>query len=193
MVSPERFAPAVVDTFGYEVDEYDLICQIRTTRDPAAAEESGEHYSADTPFDSIFGDEKTRSLFRRILQHVRTSRDTVTFPFRCDTQVASKFFSLTASVSTARHVLFFNKLLGVDPRPEGIEWLRRTTNAAGSLPVCSICNQIRIEGVWRHFQEGVELGLWPAHGSEMPCSSTVCEKCERGVHQRIRQAERRRL
>lgn len=177
------------DTFAYEVDDYNTICRSGYSNSGYLTG-SKEKNKTDVSFESLFADTKTLSVFTNLLENARQSMDAVSFPYRCDTDSACHYYQLTVSISTARHVLFFNKLLGSDPRPNGPIWKRKPGTGPEAHQMCSICNQILFEERWLYFQELVEGGIWTEASGAMTCSTTVCNACERGITQRILQSKR---
>ncbi len=176
------------ETFAYEVDDYDVICR------SGASDAYGYRIldrgveSPNIQFDSIFTDDKTCGLFRKLLQHSRDNMDIVSFPYRCDTETLSQYYRLTVSMSGSGRVMFFNKMLGYDARKNGVRWERTTDGGADATPLCSICNRLQVNDGWMEFQEMVDTGLWPSNGVAMECGYTVCDNCERGIDQRINES-----
>ena len=176
------------DTFAYEVDDFDTICRSGSS-DAFGQRINDETYLAtDISFDSMFTDAKTRKLFRKLLSHSRNHNHVVSIPYRCDTETSCQYYRLSVSISGARRVMFFNKLLGCDPRKNGVRWDRISSDNDDSTDLCSICNKLSVNGEWQEFQELVDTNLWPASGKEMKCAYTVCTQCERGVDQRINES-----
>lgn len=173
------------ESFAYEVDDYNTVCNKGPLNSTEKNDPDQTHLSRHRSFDSIFSDDKTREVFNRLLSHTRNSRDVVSFPYRCDTEKKCHYYRLIVSISSARHVLFFNKLLASDARQNGVRWLRSKSLSPDASNVCSICNRILFAQRWVEFQELVDASLWPADNSEMSCSYTVCSQCERGINQRI--------
>lgn len=177
------------DTLAYEVDDYDNICSIGSAQRNGGVSSVGSAPVA-MKFSSIFADDKTLAVFTRLLDHARASSDAVSFPYRCDSENTCNFYRLTVSISAARHVLFFNKLLGSDLRSMEIRWQHSFVDDSTALDTCSICNKIQFNSQWHYFQQLVEQKHWPASGKHMYCRSTVCFDCDRGISQRINQSLR---
>lgn len=178
----------LTDTFVYEVDHDNKIRRTSSCQTNECLGSNDSEVSPDILFESIFSDSQTRMVFFRLLEHARETNDAVSFPYRCDTRDTCNFYRLTISISTSRCVLFFNKLLGVDHRPSGVSWNRISSRSLDAVPVCSICNRAQFDQRWYYFQELVNLDLWPADNKDMLCTSTVCQMCESGITQRIRQS-----
>ena len=177
------------NTFAYEVDDYNTICRSSFAKS-GYLQSTDYQNNSDVSFESLFADKRTLSVFLNLLEHARHSMDAVSFPYRCDTETMCHFYQLTVSISTARHVLFFNKLLGSDPRASGALWKRKAGTGPEAHQLCSICNKVLFDEHWLPYQELVELGLWSDDKGDMLCSTTVCDACERGIKQRIRQSMR---
>ncbi len=180
----------LADTFLYEVDHDNKIFRTNSYQTNECIDNNDSIPSSDTTFGSIFADAKTKTVFYQLLEHTRQTHGTVSFPYRCDTSDTCNFYRLTTSINSSRCVLFFNKLLGVDRRPSGVRWNRVSSQSSEASPVCSICNRIEIDQRWYYFQELVNLDLWPTSDQDMLCTSTMCQTCESGITQRIRQSSR---
>ena len=166
------------DTFAYEVDDFDMICHSASVSKTGQRFTDKKKLSTNINFDSIFSDTETRSLFRRLLEHVRDSRGVVSFPYRCDTESICKYYRLTVSISSSRHILFFNKLLASDARQDGVRWKPVYCENTDAIELCSICNKLLVNDQWEEYQELVDSNLWPNSGLEMPCRNTVCKQCK---------------
>lgn len=176
------------DTFAYEVDDYDTICRSGSSDSFGHRINDESYLSTNINFDSMFTDDKTRAVFRKLLTHSRNHMDVVSFPYRCDTVTMCQYYRLTVSISGARRVMFFNKLLGCDSRQNEVRWDRISTDGDDAISLCSICNKLSVIGEWLEFQELVDTNLWPASGKEMNCAYTVCDQCEQGINQRIHES-----
>ncbi|MDB4223867.1 hypothetical protein N9850_08840 [Granulosicoccus sp.] len=178
----------LLDTFTYEVDVYDTVCRVGSNKSGGYSDSGMSCKPSTVHFDSMFSDKKTCSVFREILQHVRTTQDVVSFPYRCDTETMCLYYRLTVSICIGNHVLFYNKLLGVDSRPYGVRWERVKPEGGSAIPLCSICNKFSVDERWIEFQEMIDLKYWPESGKEMPCAYTVCLPCEKGIRHRVNES-----
>ena len=181
----------LLDTFTYEVDVYDTVCRVGSNQSDGCSNSDMLYKPSTVHFDSMFSDNKTCAVFRNILHHVRTTQEVVSFPYRCDSENMCLYYRLTVSISVGNHVLFYNKLLGVDSRPYGVRWERVKPNGGSAIPLCSICNKFSVAEQWIELQEMIDLKLWPASGTEMPCAYTVCLPCEKGIGHRINESARK--
>jgi hypothetical protein len=181
-----------VDTFTYEVDAYNVVCRTGSSRGTAAPYRDLTFTTSSNSFESMFADEKTKSVFENILEQVRTHKTVVSFPYRCDTDAYCSYYRLTVSISTTNRVLFYNKILGMDPRPNGVVWRPVEDESNQAVPLCSICNSLFAEGSWMELQEMIDLKLWTPDETTMPCRYTVCDPCERGIEHRISESKNQR-
>lgn len=180
----------LADTFTYEVDAYNMICRTGSSHGKAFHERDLAFSTTTKSFDSMFTDEKTKSVFRNILEQVRTHKSVVSFPYRCDTESYCTYYRLTVSISTTSHVLFYNKLLGMDSRANGVVWKPVKAEGNQSTPLCSVCNSLFADGNWMELQEMIDLKLWKPDDTAMPCNYTVCDSCERGIGHRISESKK---
>lgn len=180
----ETIAAETHDVFTYEVNEFG---RVSSTKDDGHTQLS-INPSGDDPelsFDRIFADTETYHLMQKVLNHVRATAETVSFPYRCDTETQCKYHRNIVFQSSSRRVAFLNKLVGTEERPTGTRWNRIFVLKNGEYICCSICNRVRHDDIWKEFQQLVDADVWPRGGKPMHCSLTVCTDCERGVNQRI--------
>lgn len=180
----------LADTFTYEVDTYDMICRTGSSHSKAFHERDLAFSTTTKNFDSMFTDEKTKSVFRNILEQVRRHKSVISFPYRCDTESYCTYYRLTVSISTTSHVLFYNKLLGMDSRSNGVVWKPVKAEEHLATPLCSVCNSLFADGSWMELQEMIDSKLWKPEDATMPCTYTVCDSCERGINHRISESKK---
>jgi hypothetical protein len=180
------------DLYTYEVDEFQHVCG-------AGCGGSTQLNFTDNAgqlgyvFSDMFADTATRELFVRVLDYVRDSSETISFPFRCDSETHHVYQRCVVFMSSSRRVAFVNRMVGKDPRPSGVRWVRNVSNNSQSADFlcCSICNRLSNQNNgWTEFQQLVEENTWSGEGAAMQCSMTVCPECENGVVQRISETRR---
>lgn len=180
----------LADLYSFDVDEFNCISTVVSSSQEAAkscTDVAGfQPQSSGFVFTNVFADDDTRALFVRILDFVRSNRETVSFPFRCDGVSHSNHYITTVHPVQRKHVRFSNRLLDSDERPLRTRWLTQPENADNTADyiVCSLCNRLNEQSEWVEFQEMIDRCLWDSE-KLMYCGYTVCTACERGVEQRL--------
>ncbi len=180
------------ELYTYEVDEFEHVCGANyggSTQLQLANSDGELGYF----FANMFADSETRALFTRILDHVRSSSETTSFPFRCDSETHRVYQRCVVFMSSSRRVAFVNRLIGMDPRPSGVRWVRHSSdsNSASDFACCSMCNRLKVqEQRWIEFEQLVDEKGWASDGASMQCLMTVCGDCESGVLQRLHESQR---
>ncbi len=182
------------ELYTYEVDEFEQICgtfcggktQLQLTNS------QGE---LGVSFADMFADPRTCELFFRILNHIRETSETIGFPFRCDSDTHSVYQRCVVFMSSSRRVAFVNRLIGMDKRPTGVRWVRRSfeksNTESADFQCCSICNRLKVQSdLWLEFQQLVDQQKWPGDSHPMSCEMNVCPDCEKGIDQRIQETRR---
>ncbi len=181
--------PGIYEEHSFEVDEFDLICgpvcggKIHSESDFLEAQQQ-------LSFGDIFADESTRAIFMMLLNHVRTTSETISYPYRCDSETHCVYLRAVISKSSTMHVGFVNKVLGYEPRSENARLIRDFNCDNPDFIVCSICNRLEHGRQWMEFQELVEIGIWPANGKVMKCHFGICAECEHAINQRVAETSR---
>lgn len=177
------------EVYSFEVDEFDFICGPicggNTFENP-----DGLTTSQTIPFNDIFSDDSTCSLLSMVLNHVRETSETISYPYRCDTETHCVFLRVIVSKSTSTRVGFLNKVVGYEPRPINTKLVRNFVTDGADYTMCSICNRLNYKDAWREFQELVNSGIWPASEKVMDCSFDTCPDCVNAIHQRIAETHR---
>lgn len=174
---------------SFEIDEFDYICDInlgwkkRTNSCEAASKQQMN-------FRDIFSDANTADLHLLLLEHVRLTSETISYPFRCDTETHCVFLRAVVSRTSSMRVGFLNKVMGYEPRPLGNRLIRKFVTVDSDFTMCSICNRLYHDEQWIEFQQLVESQVWPANGKEMRCSFDTCKNCVTSINQRMAETRR---
>jgi len=181
--------PGIHEEHSFEVDEFDLICgpicggRVRVNSGVVGAIQQQN-------FSEIFADQSTRSIFMMLLNHIRSTSETISYPYRCDTETHCVYLRAIISKSSAMNVGFVNKVLGYEPRSDNARLVRTFDTNCPDFMVCSICNRLEHENNWMEFQELVEKNIWPADGKLMKCLFDTCLECEEALIQRVAETHR---
>ena len=177
------------EVHSFEVDEFDFICG-PTCGGKILLEPGMAKSNQQTPFKAIFSDNSTSSLHLMLLDHVRLTSETISYPYRCDTESHCVFLRAVVSKTSTMRVGFLNKVLGYEARPAGTRLVREFVTNAADFSMCSICNRINHLDQWVEFQQLVEMEVWPAKGKTMRCEFEACPDCNASISQRIAETKR---
>ena len=180
--------PGIHEVHSFEVDEFDcirgVVCGGQTLLE--SVEGSSDRQ---LPFAAIFSDNRTRDIYMRLVEHVRATSETISFPYRCDNDTHCIYLRTVVFLSSSKRVGFLNKVTGYDERPAGVRLIRQFDVGESDYYNCSICNRFTDAdsegGGWHEFQTLVETKKWPAAGRVMKCNFDICGDCDRSVSQRI--------
>lgn len=173
----------------YSIDASDVIVRVGGDwLDFAGANQAAESCHPDQvlgrPLWNFVTGLETRHLYRLLLDGVRSGREALRIPFRCDAPDRRRFLELIISRQPEGLLQFASVLLRVEPRlpvsalepdlPKGEELLR----------MCSLCK--RVEGAPGSWVE-VEMALVALQpfNAEFPPAIThgVCPDCERNARE----------
>ena len=184
---PTDIAPGIHEVQSFEVDEYNcirgVICGSQTLLQPDNGRPDGQ-----LPFDAIFSDKHTSSLYQQLVEHVRTTAETISFPYRCDSETHLVYLRVVVFLSSSKNVSFLNKVTGYDARHAGVRLIREYVFEDIDYKNCSICNRLCNPATiddWQEFQTLIENHHWPETNKTMRCAFDVCNDCEQALKQRM--------
>lgn len=127
----------------------------------------------------IVGDE-VRRLYADLFRDLRARPAEVTVPFHCDSPTLVRHMILGLRSHGGGEIECEGRLLRFESR-EPVDVLSRLTGrSAESLPICSLCRRLQVEGEW------VDVGVAVVRrrlfsGAPMPrLAETVCGECGSG-------------
>lgn len=178
--------PGIHEVHSFEVDEFDYIRGI-VCGGQMLSQAGADSAARQLQFAEIFSDARTRALYDQLVTHVRTTSETISFPYRCDNETHCIYLRAVVLMSSSRRVGFHNKITGYDPRPVGTRLLRTFVTQHFDYKNCSICNRLSNDPHtgWHEFQALVETGQWPCDGQPMRCAFDICDDCDMAVKQRL--------
>ena len=188
-MSDNEYNEGIHEIHSFEVDEFDIVCgpvcggKVVSSTGVVPARHQ-------VHFNQIFADAKTRALFMMMLNHVRATSETISFPYRCDTETHCVYLRAVVSKSSTMHVGFVNKVMEYELRPENARLVCSLSSENPDFTLCSICNRLRHENQWLEFQQLVDQEIWPADGKPMGCQFDTCANCENALRQRVAETQR---
>jgi len=166
----------------YRIDADDVVVSVGADWDDFAreneADELVETGTGRTLWSSI-GDDSLRELWREAVRQARSTGNTVTVPFRCDGPCARRWFDMTVEPLGDGAVAFRSELVMEMPRPELAVLHRemRRNPEAGTVEICSWCNQVNDEGHWRPVEELLARTRLLEQDPPPPVAHGICPHC----------------
>src|SRR6056297_1489890 len=118
------------------------------------ADELNETFVVGRPIWDFIGDEPTRSLYREVYQHVRSTGQPIDIPFRCDSPTLRRYMQLTVRREKDDRLLLESKMIRTASQ-QGLRVLSRSARRSSSfLTMCSFCKRSLIEPAgWLEMQD----------------------------------------
>ena len=185
-VAHPRIAPSSIErppaAIEYEIDATDVV--VATGPEWAAAARQTGAPELETPptdrtlWDSM-GDPETRELWQLIVTRVRSTRQEIAVPLRCDSPSARRWFEMTVTAGPREHVRFRCALVFEDPRPPVacLDADATRSGAAEELRVCGWCGRGSDGGDWLEFEELLQTSRALEADMVPPVTYGVCGDC----------------
>lgn len=132
------------------------------------------------PLEPFIADMETQHLYRVILSKVRTDREVICLPFRCDAPHLRRYMEMVLRPWGAKGVEFNCRVVRDEPRPPVPLFTSTAAHSDRSITMCSWCKKIATPK-WREVEEAIEqMHLFEL--SHMPqISHSVCDQCHRQI------------
>lgn len=127
----------------------------------------------------FIADEPTRTLYKEIHDHVRSTGHPITVPFRCDSPTLQRYMQLTISKHVDGQLLCESSLIRVVPQHHLALLDSKQKRSKPYLTMCSCCKRSLIEpSGWLEI-ENIALKLQLFDKQAVPgIIYTVCPECE---------------
>ncbi len=138
----------------------------------------------------FISDDPTRTLYREIHAHVRSTGSPISIPLRCDSPTLQRFMELTISTPRDRQLLYECALIRAVPQRRLAVLDPEQKRSVGFLIMCSFCKRCLIEpAAWLEL-ENIALKLRLYDGQTVPeLIFTVCPTCEDTARRRVSQSD----
>ncbi len=125
-----------------------------------------------------------QELYAVLFQRVRTRREKLTLPFRCDSPDVFRFMELDISAGEDAALHFVSRLLREQKRPHFPVLDRMISRSSSRLRVCSVCKRAQIEGAeWMEAESAVQrLHLFDSNAAPT-LEHAVCDDCIRRLRE----------
>ena len=177
------------ELLSFEIDEFGFICEVSRGRE-TLEEPKSKASKQQVQFKNIFSDANTADLHEKLVDHVRLTSETISYPYRCDSETHCIFLRVVVSKTSTMRVGFLNKVVGRELRPFDNILVREFVTDKADFTMCSICNRLNLDENWLEFQQLVDQNMWPANGKVMRCCFDTCANCVNAIDQRIAETRR---
>ncbi len=169
-------------TYRYCLDEADTIVSVDHWWLAFAQENNAAGLSETSVVGQVLwefiSDEPTRALYKEINDHVRSSGNPVTVPFRCDSPTLQRYMQLTISDQGDGRLLYESVLLRALPQRRLALLDPKQKRSNDFLTMCSFCKRSLIEPSGWLDMENIALKLRMYEAQAVPeLRYTVCPEC----------------
>lgn len=166
----------------YELDARDRLTRVNGEWDlfadsNGAPELFGRGILGRNVFD-FMGDELTKSLYRRLYEHVRSTKNDVSFTFRCDSPRIERRLRMTISAKGVGSLSVTNKVVETRFAPLLRLPAYSRTEVPSAVRVCSICAKVHWDHAWSEVEVAVSRGFVLGSDTRFMAVSSVCEECQ---------------
>ncbi len=166
---------------AYAVDAQDRIAAVDGGWRQFAMENDGEMLIADrvlrrSLWDYIRGIEN-RLIYKRVLDHVRQSGESVAFDLRCDSPTLERHLRMEVALLPENGCLFQTQLVRYEVREAVLLLSREAVRSLCSVAVCGWCMCVEVSGHWLPLPDAVQR-LADHHTPVWPnLAHTICPDC----------------
>ncbi len=168
--------------FAYSIDAKDTIVSLSDAwlefaRENRASELTRERVIGQPLWSFVSGWE-TRRLYEEVFVRVRSRKQSIELPFRCDSPDCFRFMRLLLSPGSGDGVECMGILVREQQRPFFSILDRAFPRTSTSLPMCSLCKRIYVFGArWLELEDAIrELDLF-GHTRLPRIDYVVCDGC----------------
>lgn len=166
----------------YRLDAADCIVAVNAQWEPfARANDAPELTAANVLEQPLWEFVRERSLvllYRQALAQVRTTRQTFSFPYRCDSPTLQRQMQMTLTALPDGGVEFCSELRHSAPLPAPLI-VRAAFAGRHTVPCCSLCRQLYINGAWTDVGQALTSGQVLAQERPLLVVYRVCDDCRR--------------
>ncbi len=122
---------------------------------------------------------KTRHLYELLLARVRTSKKSVTVPFRCDAPSLRRSMELTLTPTNSGGVEFRSQLVHEEHRKPVVVPAAPKSRTGDFLRICSWCKRVVLDhGTWVEIEEALARTQLFLREDLPEFTHTICPRCE---------------
>jgi len=132
------------------------------------------------PIWSFITGEETRRLYAELFRDLRVRPTEITIPFRCDSPTVVRHMSLDLRSHGGGELELEGRLLHAATREPVDVLSRRAERSAESLPICSLCRRLFVQGEWVDAGTAIVRRRLFNAAAVPRLAETVCEACGGG-------------
>ena len=167
--------------YAYRLDGDDRIVFVSPEWLLFAQENDASELTADRvlgePIWNFITGEDSRAFYASIFRNLRYRGTEIAIPFRCDSPTVVRQMSLTLRLLPREGIECDGVLLDSRPREPItilLRWVIRTTE---TIPICSLCRRLSVEGEWLELREAVTRKGLNSIAPVPRLEETVCPMC----------------
>jgi len=156
MTAEESVTTSIV---SYTIDADDVIVEVSSSWQEFARENFAvgltEREVVGQPLWEFIRDDSTQSMYKVLLNTVRSKGHPISFPFRCDSPRIRRYMVMNVTPHASGHVSFTNELVETQSRNPEIYFQNKAESNKQYYVMCSMCNKVRPyeENEWLEVEE----------------------------------------
>jgi hypothetical protein len=168
---------------SYTIDASDTIVSVNSAWDAFALGNDGDQIVAakiiGKPLDAFIQGDETRMFVRTMIMSARILNRPVLKPYRCDAPDRKRFMEMTVQPLGDGKVEVLHHEVHSEPIANPVRMVSAPKELGGvHVKRCSVCNRVRLGGVWSELDEAVGSGrLVPVVSPAMRVIYGVCPEC----------------
>jgi hypothetical protein len=147
------------ETLSYHVDGQNRIAQVGPNWDAFALANDAPEVCArkvlNRPLMDFLSGFETKHLYDIMLSKVRSTRNPLTVPFRCDAPDLRRFMELTMRPREGGGIEFQTVVLREEARTPTILLDRTSRRGGGPVLMCAWCKKVNVQGEWLEVEDAV--------------------------------------
>lgn len=171
-----------LEPISYRIDKNNHICWVSDNWLEFAAQNDAEESCAPAnilgrPLIEFIDDMSTAALYDTIIKHVRNSRRSISFPFRCDAPEVRRFLQFEV-VPLSNGLIEFRSSLRWEEHRLEIPLLRPLIDRSDeTILICSVCNKGKVKDQWYEIEVAIDM-LKLEEMSKLPMlTHGYCQEC----------------
>jgi hypothetical protein len=170
--------------FIYEVDASDLIVSLNDSWLKFAEDNNSSELNRNAVIGkslwTFISNFSVQALWKDVLTRVRTTSNTYTFPFRCDSPDCRRYLETTVSPLQKDGIRFENRVIELQFRDAISIKDSKKEESSELILMCSYCKRIKAESEWLEIERAIDaLQLFETDRSEI--SHGICDPCFKQV------------
>ncbi len=173
--------PETPERYMYVIDALDRITSVnpewlRFAETNEAPELTEANVVGKPIWDFVTGAD-TRAFYETLYRNLRYRRSEITIPFRCDSPTVVRQMTLTLRPLDAGAIECEGRLDHAQTREPITILFRWVARSDESIPICSLCRRLSVQGEWVEVREAIVRRRLFSHTPVPRLEETVCPTC----------------